>query len=74
MNSYITFHCGFELCCIEMCGTYHMSLILKMYAGPIISQVALIGDVQVGGGGVGWGGRGGLQAEGGQTLPLEHRQ
>ena len=31
MNSYITFHCGFELCCIEMCGTYHMSLILKMY-------------------------------------------
>ena len=27
-----------------------------------------------GGRGMGWGGGGGWQAEGGQTLPLEHRQ
>ena len=23
MISYITFHCGFDLCSIEMCGTCH---------------------------------------------------
>ena len=29
--SYIAFHCGFELCSIEMFGTCHVSLILEMY-------------------------------------------